>query len=144
MGILIFLATIPIILITYIFGFVCMTSHHKIRRDEARGSWLIYIVSAIGVAVLFHVLGRAIVSVNGGGSPTSADFLRLFLATVFITISPGIGLIAGKYISRQVKKTSPSPRMSEDSQSVKWDCPKCETLNPNDSYKCKRCGYSLI
>lgn len=24
-----------------------------------------------------------------------------------------------------------------------WACPKCKAMNPNDTYTCKSCGYSL-
>jgi len=27
---------------------------------------------------------------------------------------------------------------------VTWDCPKCHISNPNYSYKCVKCGYSLV
>ena len=27
---------------------------------------------------------------------------------------------------------------------TKWNCPNCGSENPNNSYKCKSCGYSIV
>jgi hypothetical protein len=29
-------------------------------------------------------------------------------------------------------------------QPVTWDCPKCKHINPNHSYRCLQCRYSLV
>src|SRR5690349_10703988 len=28
--------------------------------------------------------------------------------------------------------------------SVQWDCPWCKNLNPNTTYRCRKCGKSLV
>jgi len=29
-------------------------------------------------------------------------------------------------------------------ESVTWTCPECSRVNPNDSFKCRQCGLSLV
>src|SRR5262245_44958811 len=37
------------------------------------------------------------------------------------------------------------PADSKDAEKpVLWDCPKCGNLNPNHTYRCERCRYSLV
>lgn len=32
----------------------------------------------------------------------------------------------------------------EEFQVVTWSCPKCDNANPNSSYRCLKCGVSLV
>lgn len=44
----------------------------------------------------------------------------------------------------EVEHDSPSSDQKRATESVTWDCPKCGVTNQNNTYKCKRCKYSLI
>lgn len=44
----------------------------------------------------------------------------------------------------EVEHDAPSSDQKRSTESATWDCPKCGVINQNNTYKCKRCKYSLI
>ena len=41
-------------------------------------------------------------------------------------------------------KAEVKPRThDEKGDPITWNCPECDCMNPNDSFVCKQCGYSL-
>lgn len=57
--------------------------------------------------------------------------------------------IVCRYCKRDLPPNIKNEQHNEKSGSnhknvVKWACPKCSTSNPNDTYKCISCGYSLV
>jgi hypothetical protein len=36
------------------------------------------------------------------------------------------------------------PTGSSATQPVTWKCPRCEAVNPNHTYRCEACHYSLV
>ena len=42
---------------------------------------------------------------------------------------------------RLSRKPSQSGMKEESKQ---WKCPQCQSINPNNTYKCEKCGYNLV
>lgn len=49
-----------------------------------------------------------------------------------------------KFNTSHYKISESSDSSDEITKEATWDCPKCKFDNPNNSYKCKKCGYSLV
>jgi len=63
----------------------------------------------------------------------------------------GSGIEVSRYIqcgtcTRQFEAGHYTPNGNPDgvAEATMWDCPKCGVLNPNTTYQCKRCRYSLV
>lgn len=49
-----------------------------------------------------------------------------------------------KFNASQYKVSEDKKNNDELAEVATWDCPKCKFDNPNTSYKCRKCGYSLV
>jgi predicted RNA-binding Zn-ribbon protein involved in translation (DUF1610 family) len=94
------------------------------------------VISAIIGAIIFIVtLTNDISTVQ----QQTVQYLGFVCASIFIV---------GGFIMITIKKDMPEKPnansiLPQNDKEVLWDCPKCGNKNPNNTFKCEKCGYSL-
>lgn len=72
------------------------------------------------------------------GRPFHAGF---FLSCWF---TPIIGMTIGLILKPKDKKRESEQTQNPSPEKLEWTCPKCGETNPNNSYRCKKCAYSVL
>ena len=52
------------------------------------------------------------------------------------------GVCLGQFRSVFIESALSAPQSVASDE--KWPCPRCNTANPNTTYKCLKCGFSLV
>jgi len=47
-------------------------------------------------------------------------------------------------IEQNTRPAIKETKSQEVSENVKWRCPKCNAMNPNNTYTCQSCNYKLL
>ena len=75
---------------------------------------------------------------------TAADTKRSGVGYFFLSflLSPLVGFMAlSLEMLAHIELAHPKQRKS--THQVTWECPKCHEKNPNSTFECEKCGYSL-
>jgi predicted RNA-binding Zn-ribbon protein involved in translation (DUF1610 family) len=62
-----------------------------------------------------------------------------FILGLFFSL---VALLALGFSPNKINNNS-NKNISEHDDNVKWKCPKCDNYNPNNTFSCEKCGYSL-
>jgi len=76
-------------------------------------------------------------------SKWGVEHTKFICAVVFVTLEFCVGipfaLVTFNFVNYLEEK---NPIKREPSQ--KWICPKCSKTNPSKTFKCSKCGYSVV
>jgi len=107
---------------------------------EALGTWAIIIGGTLVVIVVSILVFRAIVlwyfRIN--------DIIKLLEKLVGVSateLTRGADRSPNRSPMRKAIRDETAARMGRSD--LTWDCPKCHEKNPNSTFECKKCGYSL-
>lgn len=70
-----------------------------------------------------------------------SDVLKFYWCA-FIVLTPLIGIVAYAVLMGN-KKEVYQKNDTSSSENQFWACPKCTSTNPNNTFVCTSCGYSL-
>ena len=67
------------------------------------------------------------------------------MITIKITIRKSLEITEYQLsdIQRNLYRLSENTPAPQNDKEVSWNCPKCGGKNPNTTFKCEKCGYSL-
>lgn len=100
---------------------------------------IVYVTIVSIIISIFLLIGQ--LSAENSQDTKSYLIICLFVGLGSIIVILYLLFKAGDCLQNS-KASYPSSAL--DNPTNVWECPKCKTINSNTSFKCSKCGYSLI
>jgi|GEM_PF-6983657 len=101
---------------------------------QSQTFWLIFFIGYIVYGLVCGFFCARVMQAKGYNE--IAWFFGGFFFGIFALIAAAGMPMAGETIGHTTDVIQGSPQEH-------WKCPECDTLNPNDVYKCQSCGFSI-